>query len=106
MPGAVQLNSSVVRNNGSFFLTLGYGSWLSGKVSASCDSKTFVFFIPPAPRAKSRCAVLSTPDDKIELLHRQNKTLEVLAETLFRQWFIEPARAGKPHAGGEVRVKI
>ena len=50
--------------------------------------------------------MLSTPDDKIELLHRQNKTLEVLAETLFRQWFIEPARAGKPHAGGEVRVKI
>ena len=26
---------------------------------------------------------------KIDLLHRQNKTLEAMAETLFRQWFIE-----------------
>jgi type I restriction enzyme S subunit len=28
---------------------------------------------------------------KIDLLHRQNKTLELLAETLFRQWFVEEA---------------
>lgn len=28
---------------------------------------------------------------KIELLHRQNETLEALAQTLFRQWFIEEA---------------
>ena len=27
--------------------------------------------------------------NKIDLLHRQNKTLEAMAETLFRQWFIE-----------------
>lgn len=32
---------------------------------------------------------LSSLDDKIDLLHRQNKTLEQLAETLFRQWFVE-----------------
>jgi len=29
---------------------------------------------------------------KIDLLHRQNKTLEALAETLFRQWFVEEAQ--------------
>ncbi len=28
---------------------------------------------------------------KINLLHRQNKTLEQMAETLFRQWFVEKA---------------
>jgi type I restriction enzyme S subunit len=28
---------------------------------------------------------------KIDLLHRQNKTLEAMAETLFRQWFVEGA---------------
>ena len=33
--------------------------------------------------------VLSSLDDKIDLLHRNNKTLEQLAETLFRQWFVE-----------------
>ncbi len=31
--------------------------------------------------------VLSSLDDKIDLLHQQNKTLETLAETLFRHWF-------------------
>jgi type I restriction enzyme S subunit len=36
--------------------------------------------------------VLSSLDDKIDLLHRQNKTLEELAQTLFRQWFIEEAK--------------
>ena len=36
--------------------------------------------------------VLSSLDDKIDLLHRQNKTLEAMAETLFRKWFIEEAK--------------
>ncbi len=35
--------------------------------------------------------ILSSLDDKIDLLHRQNKTLEQLAETLFREWFVEEA---------------
>lgn len=30
--------------------------------------------------------------DKIDLLHRQNTTLEKMAETLFRQWFVEEAK--------------
>jgi type I restriction enzyme S subunit len=36
-------------------------------------------------------SILSSLDDKIDLLHRQNKTLDQLAETLFRQWFVEEA---------------
>lgn len=36
-------------------------------------------------------SILSSLDDKIDLLYRQNKTLEQLAETLFRQWFVEEA---------------
>jgi len=35
--------------------------------------------------------VLSSIDDKIDLLNRQNETLEAMAQTLFRQWFIEEA---------------
>jgi len=31
---------------------------------------------------------------KIDLLHRQNQTLESMAETLFRQWFVEEAEEG------------
>lgn len=30
--------------------------------------------------------------NKIDLLHRQNATLEKMAETLFRQWFVEEAK--------------
>lgn len=48
--------------------------------------------IPPLPEQKAIASVLSSLDDKINLLHRQNKTLEAMAETLFRQWFIEEAK--------------
>jgi len=47
--------------------------------------------IPPLKEQKAIAEVLSSLDDKIDLLHRQNKTLEKLAQTLFRQWFIEEA---------------
>ncbi|MBU1657818.1 restriction endonuclease subunit S [bacterium] len=48
--------------------------------------------IPPLEEQKAIAEVLSSLDDKIDLLHRQNKTLEELAQTLFRQWFIEEAK--------------
>ena len=48
--------------------------------------------LPALPEQKVIAAVLSSLDDKIDLLHRQNKTLESMAETLFRQWFIEEAQ--------------
>lgn len=47
--------------------------------------------IPTILEQQAIAAVLSSLDDKIDLLHRQNKTLEAMAETLFRQWFIEEA---------------
>ncbi|RYE21447.1 MAG: restriction endonuclease subunit S, partial [Sphingobacteriaceae bacterium] len=46
---------------------------------------------PPLPEQTAIASILSSLDDKIDLLHRQNKTLEQLAETLFRQWFVEEA---------------
>jgi len=48
--------------------------------------------LPPLPDQKAIAEVLSSLDDKIDLLHRQNKTLEQMAETLFRQWFVEEAK--------------
>ena len=47
------------------------------------------FELPSLPEQKAIASVLSSLDNKIDLLHRQNKTLEAMAETLFRQWFIE-----------------
>ena len=48
--------------------------------------------VPPIEEQKAIAEVLSSLDDKIDLLHRQNQTLEDLAGTLFRQWFIEEAK--------------
>jgi len=48
--------------------------------------------VPPLPEQRAIASVLSSLDDKIDLLHRQNKTLEAMAETLFRQWFVEEAK--------------
>ena len=48
--------------------------------------------LPALLEQKAIAQVLSSLDDKIDLLHRQNKTLEAIAETLFRQWFIEEAQ--------------
>lgn len=47
--------------------------------------------IPPLPEQEAIAEILSSLDDKIDLLSRQNTTLEALAETYFRQWFIEEA---------------
>ena len=47
---------------------------------------------PERKLQKAIAEVLSSLDDKIDLLHRQNATLEALAETLFRQTFIEEAQ--------------
>lgn len=54
--------------------------------------KTIPVPMPPLPEQKAIASVLSSLDDKIDLLHRQNKTLEAMAETLFQQWFIEEAK--------------
>ncbi len=47
--------------------------------------------LPPVIEQVNIAEVLSSLDNKIDLLQRQNKTLEQLAETLFRQWFVEEA---------------
>lgn len=52
--------------------------------------REYSFLLPPLPEQRAIASVLSSLDDKIDLLHRQNKTLEAMAETLFRQWFVEP----------------
>ncbi|MDE1487590.1 restriction endonuclease subunit S [Xenorhabdus bovienii] len=49
--------------------------------------------LPSFREQKAIASVLSSLDDKIDLLHRQNKTLESMAETMFRQWFVEGASA-------------
>lgn len=51
-----------------------------------------VWNIPPNIEQKAIGEVLSSLDNKIDLLHCQNRTLEELAQTFFRQWFIEEGK--------------
>ncbi len=62
------------------------------------------WLLPPLPEQKAIAAVLSSLDDKIDLLHRQNKTLESMAEALFRQWFVEPCKDGLPEGWREGKL--
>lgn len=51
--------------------------------------KSLTLDLPPSLNKKAIASVLSSLDDKIDLLHRQNKTIEAMAEALFRHWFVE-----------------
>ena len=65
----------------------------SGRQRVQTDVvKQHVFEMPSLKEQKAIASVLSSLDDKIDLLHRQNTTLERMAETLFRQWFVEEAQ--------------
>lgn len=54
--------------------------------------KTIPISYPSLPEQTAIASVLSNLDDKIDLLHRQNTTIEKMAETLFMQWFVEEAK--------------
>jgi len=43
--------------------------------------------IPPLPEQVAIASLLSSFDDKSELLREQNKTLETLGQTIFQEWF-------------------
>jgi len=44
--------------------------------------------LPPLSEQKEIAGVLSSLDDKIELLREKNKTLEATAQTIFKEWFV------------------
>jgi len=79
-----------------YFQNLDLTPFITGAVQPKLNKENLLsipIFLPESEvEQKAIAAVLSSLDDKIDLLHRQNKTLEALAETLFRQWFVEEAQ--------------
>lgn len=76
-------------------LNVDINPYITGSVQPKLNQEN-LFSIPlliPKSELEQRAiaSVLSSIDDKIDLLQRENKTLEAMAETLFRQWFIEEA---------------
>jgi len=45
--------------------------------------------VPPLPEQRAIAAILGALDDKIELNRRMNETLEELARTIFKSWFVD-----------------
>lgn len=57
----------------------------------------FSIDLPPLPEQKAIASVLSAIDDKIELNLQMNQTLEEMAMTLYKHWFVDfgPFKDGK-----------
>ena len=73
-----------------------YYDWIravdNGATRGNINAQTFASMpisLPSLEEQKRIAGVLSSLDDKIDLLNRENVTLEALAETLFRHYFIE-----------------
>ena len=75
----------------AFLDTIAEGSTSAYPSLKPSDIESLDIILPDLPEQKAITAVLASLDDKIDLLHRQNKTLESLAQTLFRHWFIDGA---------------
>lgn len=63
--------------------------------------------IPQIKEQKAIANILSSLDEKIELNNQMNKTLEEMAQTLFKRWFVDfefPNEDGEPYksSGGEM----
>ncbi|MGI6335224.1 MAG: restriction endonuclease subunit S [Minisyncoccales bacterium] len=88
-----------------FLLKKSEKAFLSNTTGTVFDSisgwqlREFEVLIPE--REEEQCAiaaVLSSLDDKIELLREQNKTLEATAQAIFKEWFVNfnfPGATGK-----------
>ena len=64
----------------------------SGSVQDNINLQTLErleFLLPPLPEQKAIAHVLSMLDDRIELNRRMNKTLEAMAQALFKSWFVD-----------------
>ena len=71
------------------------------------EIEDFDIRLPPKEIQSYIASVLSNLDSKIDLLRRQNQTLENIAQTLFKRWFVDfefPDKVGKPYksSGGKM----
>ena len=71
------------------------------------DIKKLELIVPPLEEQEKIANILSSLDDKIELNNDMNKTLEEMAQSIFKRWFVDfefPNEDGEPYksSGGEM----
>lgn len=77
----------------------------SGRQRVQTDVlKNHIFNLPPLPEQKAITHILGKLDDKIELNRQMNKTLEDMAQALFKSWFVDfdPVLDNALAAGNEI----
>ena len=79
-----------------YFANLDMNPFITGAVQPKLSQDSLCripIYLPKSIGEREKMvSILSSLDDKIDLLNRENATLEAMAETLFRQWFIEEAK--------------
>lgn len=88
-----------------YFLNSKYGKEQLETLSTGSTQKTvslasikgIEITLPPLPEQQAIAEILSSLDDKIELNLQTNKTLEEMANTLYKHWFVDfgPFKNGK-----------
>lgn len=91
-----------------------YKSWVNsfstGSTRGNINAKTYgdmKIYLPPREQQDFLVNILSSLDEKIELNNQMNKTLEEIAQALFKRWFVDfefPNEEGEPYksSGGEM----
>ena len=87
------------------FINIAIGS---AQKALTIDSlKKLDIYLPPLEEQEKIANILSSLDDKIELNNEMNKTLEEMAQSIFKRWFVDfefPNEDGQPYksSGGEM----
>ena len=93
-------HSHIVKNNNlsdlKFLYYLFNNTDISGYITGSVQPKLsqsnlnqISFLLPSLPEQQAIVTTLSCLDDKIELNNRMNKTLEEIAQAIFKSWFVD-----------------
>ena len=109
-------NENLINNHFFFQYTRSNNYWhqahnlVNGGAQPQFNANTISELIIPIPPLQEQSAIakiLSDLDSKIELLQKQNETLEKIGQAIFKHWFVDfefPNEEGKPYksSGGKM----
>ena len=90
-----------------FLKSLDFSRYNSGSAQPSLN-RNFIapiqICVPEPKEQKAIASVVGSLDDKIELNRRMNETLEALAQSLFKSWFVDATQSALPKGWREGKV--